>query len=71
MVQQEDCSPVPVAKVSAIAEEDDGGVSEKVPSFEIDFANILLRTAKHLYRRRGSQLVNVLAVTSFDINLLR
>lgn len=68
MVYQENVSLIPVVAVPTIIEQDDEGVSERDPSFLLEFADISLRVAKKGDRRIALQLVNSLTNTVFVIN---
>lgn len=55
-------------EIPTIIEEHYEGVSEKVLSFSIELADILLRLARERGRLIALELVDLLASTSFDIN---
>lgn len=69
IVFQDDGSPTPRTEGPTAIEEDDQGASEKVSSFLIEFGGVLLRVAKQGLQRTVSQLENLLANTSFSMNI--
>lgn len=58
VIWPEDGSPRSAVKTPTIIEYNDEGVSEMVPSFLIEFPDILLRVAKHEDRRAALQVAN-------------
>lgn len=58
-------------KTPTIIEEDDGSVSERIPSYVIDFFDILQRFSKHGDQRAASQLVVLLTDASFNMNIVK
>lgn len=71
LVYQNDGSPTPPLKTPSITEKEDQAVSARSTSLQNEFANILLRVAKHVDRRTSLTLVGLLADTFLDSKLLR
>lgn len=69
MVWPDDSSLSPAVEPPTIIEKDSGCVSERIPSFVIAVANILLRVAKDGKRCIASQLDKLLTNTSFELKL--
>lgn len=70
MIWLEERSPSHAVETPTIIEEDNEGVSERVPSFGIEFADILLRAAKPRNRWTASHLFELVTDTSFNLNIL-
>lgn len=64
------CSPSPVAEEETINEKDDGGISERVLSFVVEFRDILLPVIKKKSGWITSQLVDLPTDTLFKMNIL-
>lgn len=71
VVSEEEDSHSSAVKTPAIIEEDNGSVSERLPNFVIEFAEILLLLAKQRNGLNAWQLVDLLAFIFFEINFLR